>query len=396
MGYIIRRTEEKNIGKSWLLVYGRRKTGKTFLLRTLCKFENYFLVKRNLDILIKDKSITINELKRKVSELLKRDETVVLDEFQRLDEGTLEELVQLHPRGRLIISGSSQRIIKKVFSSNSPLLGFFVPLKVSLISPRDILTGLKSLSAERKVEFSVFLREPWLIPLFEGEEINQFIYKIVTKLKYVITSLVGEIFNVEERELSKKYGAILELIGNGVWGTKELTGLLYNRNLIPDPSPTHLIQYLKNLEEMGLVEGIKLYKSKNKHFYRLCSPIMNIYYYLDGRYNISNREVSFKEMEPTLRKLINFEIQNFVADYFAEKEDGRKEYFVSPSKEIDFIITQRNKPVIVGEVKWKKVNFEDLRKFSSSVEDFSCRRIIFCKKGENLEGVKVIEAQQLK
>ena len=115
------------------------------------------------------------------------------------------------------------------------------------------------------------------------------------------------------------------MIGEGIWNTKELTSILYSRKLIPDPSPTHLIQYLKNLEEMELVESIKLYKTKGR-YYRLISPLMNIYYYLDSRYDISNRTISLEEIRPTLQNIINLEIQNFIADLFAEIYEGRKEY----------------------------------------------------------------------
>lgn len=395
MDYIVKRKESEEIKKekSWLMIYGRRKTGKTFLLRRLCKFDNYYLIKKDLNILSDTKIKNAAELVKEVNDLLKQKKSVVIDEFQRLDESLIEEIVQFHPKGRLILSGSSLRIAKKIFASNSPLLGFFTPMKIGLIRPSDILKELKNLRAEERIEFSTFLREPWLIPLYNKEDITGFVYKIVVKSRYILSSLIGEIFSEEERELSKKYASILSLIGAGVWGTKELTNNLYNRNLIPDPSPTHVIQYLKNLEEMELVESIKLYKSNNKYFYRLRSPIMNVYYYLEDRYNITNREVDLEEIKPTLGKLINFEIQNFLADFFAEKFSGRKEYFISPLKEIDFIITQRNKPIAVGEVKWKKIVQSDVENFKTSSADFFCRKILIGKHGIKSEQVEVLDSE---
>lgn len=397
MDYIIKRQESEKIKKekTWLMIYGRRKTGKTFLLRHLCEFDKYYLVKKDLGILFEDRIETTKELVKEVNDSLNEDMSVVIDEFQRLDESVIEEIAQSHPKGRLILSGSSLRITKKVFDSKSPLLGFFTPMKIGLIKPLDILKGLKSFTAEQKIEFSTFLREPWLIPSYNKEDILKFVYKVVINSKYVISSLIGEIFSEEERELSKKYAAILSLIGAGVWGTKELTNTLYSRGLIPDPSPTHLIQYLKNLEEMELVEGIKLYKSKNKYFYRLRSPIMNIFYYLDDRYDITDREVSFEEIKPTLNRLINLEIQNFLADFFAEKFAGRKEYFLPPSKEIDFIITQRNKPIVVGEVKWKNISKEDIENFKRSSADFFRRKILICKEGIKSNEVEVLNSKEV-
>jgi hypothetical protein len=52
-------------------------------------FDKYFLVKRNLSILNGRKEKTIDELIREVSNLLKRGNTVVVDEFQRLNESVL-------------------------------------------------------------------------------------------------------------------------------------------------------------------------------------------------------------------------------------------------------------------------------------------------------------------
>lgn len=386
MDYIIERKDSDKIAeeKHWLLIYGRRKLGKTFLLRNICKFENYYSVKSDNSIISRSAIISIDDMAKEVKRLLLAGRTVVIDEFQRLNTGVLEELSILHPQGRLILSGSSLRVIKKVFEPQSPLLGFFSPLKIGLISPIDAFLALsKDFSEEKTIELSTFLREPWIIPIYNKEETLNFIYKLVTQSKQIITSLIGEVFTEEERELTKKYGALLSLIGSGIWNIKELTSIMYSRKLIPEPSQTHIIQYLKNLEEIELVERIKLNKSKGG-YYRLFSPLMNIYYYLDSRYDISSREISLEEIKPTLQKLINFEIQNYMADLFSELFEGRKEYFISPDKEVDFIITKRNKNEIVGEVKWKKVGREDLNRFKINSENLFGKKILLCK-GSSIE-----------
>ncbi len=387
MGYIIKRGETSTVksGKHWLLVYGRRKVGKTFLLKELCGFENYYTVKKDLDIISKDETISIQRLKQETKELLARNKTLVIDEFQRLSEGTLEELTILHPKGRLILSGSSLRVVNKFFEPKSPFLGFFTPLRIGFIAPSEMILSLKNkIEGERIIEIAAFFREPWLIPFYNNMRAAECIYQLINQSKYIIAALIGEIFTEEERELTKKYETILNLIGSGIWNTKELTSLLYSKSLIPDPSPTHVIQYLQNLEEMGLIESIKLHKGKGK-YYRLASPIMNVYYYLDSRYDISNRAASFEELKPTIEKLVNFEIQNFIADLFAEIYNGRKEYFVSNDKEVDFIITERNKPKIIGEVKWKRISNEDVCKFKRNSERLYGHRVLVCKSGETKE-----------
>ncbi len=384
MDYIIKRKEaiEINKEKTWRMVYGRRKTGKTFLLRNFCKFDAYFLVKKDLTIFAGEKQMSIEEMSKEVKELLALGKSAVIDEFQRLDESLLEEFTVIHPKGTLVVSGSSMKIVKKLFEPNSALLGFFTPMKITFISPTDTLKGLKTkLSSSQAIELATFTREPWLIPLYNGENITDFVYKVITKSRFIISSLLGEIFSEEERELSRKYEAILRLIGSGVWKTKEIASTLSSRGIIPDPSVTNLIQYLKNLEEMELVEAIKIYNSKS-NYYRLASPIMNIYYYLDSRYDISSREISIEEVKPTLEKLINLEIQNFIADFFQEYERGRKEYYLSPQKEFDFIITKRNRLDIIGEVKWKKAEFKDIGRFNETTDGFPGRKIIVFKYGK--------------
>ena len=148
-------------------------------------------------------------------------------------------------------------------------------------------------------------------------------------------------------------------------------------------------------QEIELVESIKLYRSKG-NYYRLSSPIMNIYYYLDSRYDISNREAYLEEIKPTLERLISLEIQNFIADLFVELYRGRKEYVVSKDKEVDFIITKRNKAEIIGEVKWKKINQEDINKFIKNSENLNGRKILICKTGQVKQiGIELIDSTSL-
>jgi len=66
---------------------------------------------------------------------------------------------------------------------------------------------------------------------------------------------------------------------------------------------------------------------------------MEAFFYLADRYRFEEVDVSFEEVLPAMEKLRNLSIQNFIADLFASICNGKKEYFVTPSKEIDFIIT---------------------------------------------------------
>ena len=164
MDYIIARSKEREMLEKpyWILLYGRRKVGKTFLLRNLCKFENYYTVKKDLGIISNKGTMPMERFVQEVKSLLEQNKTVVIDEFQRLDEGLLEEISLLHPKGKLILSGSSLRVVKKVFDPKSPLLGFFTPFKIGFIKPSNVLLELNG-DGEEAIQAAPFLREPWPI-----------------------------------------------------------------------------------------------------------------------------------------------------------------------------------------------------------------------------------------
>ncbi|MBO3833039.1 MAG: hypothetical protein FGF51_06585 [Candidatus Brockarchaeota archaeon] len=76
----------------------------------------------------------LEEAIKLIGRLLTSNETVVLDEFQRLPERYWEAIALHHPNGKLIASSSSLGILKKVFDRKSTLLGLFTSFKLDLIS----------------------------------------------------------------------------------------------------------------------------------------------------------------------------------------------------------------------------------------------------------------------
>src|SRR5574341_2416270 len=76
--------------KGWTLIYGRRKVGKTFLIKNFLEYDVFFRVNRDGSVSAEKFVIsTINNMddfSRTVYELLSKGNTVVIDEFQRLPE----------------------------------------------------------------------------------------------------------------------------------------------------------------------------------------------------------------------------------------------------------------------------------------------------------------------
>lgn len=401
---IIYRDESDEIKKikGWILIYGRRKVGKTFLIKNFLEYDVFFRVNRDGSISTEKFVISainnMDDFSRAVSELLFADKTVVIDEFQRLPESVIEKISTLHPKGKLIFSGSSMRVIKKLFGSKSPLLGLAMQYKLGLIMPRNILRELsKKMDASLAIELAPYLADAWTIPFFNQEnDSEKAIYDLLKYSKFTVPSLVGEIFTEEEREFTKVYEAVLRLIGAGELNYKNIASILAGRKVIERADSSLVIPYIKNMVDMGLVESLPLYSSKKK-MYRLASPIMEAFFYLSDRYGFEDRDVSFEEAMPAIEKLRNFAVQNFIADLFACAYNGKKEYYVTPSNEIDFIITVRNKPVLAGEVKWGKYDANDVKKFMEKSSFIKAEKIFITKKKKEtkIDNVKIMDVDDI-
>jgi len=402
---IIHRDEVDEIEKmrGWILIYGRRKVGKTFLIKNFLGYDSYFRVKRDGKILaerfILSEINNLMDFSKPVQDMLKQDKTIVIDEFQRLPESILEDIAIVHPGGKVIFCGSSMRVIKKVFGARSSLLGLVLQYKLGLVKPKNMLRELlkTGLEIEQGIELSPYLSDIWTIPFFkvEGSSIET-IYKLLKHSRFTVPALIGEVFTEEERGLTRTYEAILRLIGAGKWDYRQVAKILADRGLIDRADSSLVLPHIKNMVGMGLIEPLPLFSSKKK-MYKLVSPMMEAFYYLSDRYNFEEADVSLKEVKPTLEKLRNLAVQNWVADIFAEIYQGRKEYFVTPEKEIDFIITVRKKPVVVGEVKWGKYRKKDIEKFKEKTRYIGGEKVFVVKEKTGIEDkeVKIIDGADI-
>jgi hypothetical protein len=81
-----------------LLVFGRRKTGKTFLVRNIFADAYYFFVRRDRSIHFetKNKTITYEELITIMEEV--KNKVLVIDEFHRLPNQFLDYIHMKSPK----------------------------------------------------------------------------------------------------------------------------------------------------------------------------------------------------------------------------------------------------------------------------------------------------------
>ncbi len=101
---------------------------------------------------------------------------------------------------------------------------------------------------------------------------------------------------------------------------------------------------------MGLVEKMKILNLRDKYF-KIKSPIIDLYYYLNDRYSIEEEYPPLSEVYDSIKVKFSVHLQDFIAKLLAQKLESKYAYYVSPRLEIDFFFEKRR---ILGEVKWGK------------------------------------------
>ncbi|HII67934.1 MAG TPA: AAA family ATPase, partial [Thermococcaceae archaeon] len=79
--------------EGWKMLYGRRKTGKTFLVQHFLEYDRFYFVNRDGTILdlTSGKYMNYDEFRREFLDHLGK-EKIVIDEFHRLPDGFLDLL----------------------------------------------------------------------------------------------------------------------------------------------------------------------------------------------------------------------------------------------------------------------------------------------------------------
>jgi len=394
---IERPVEVKKITRvnKWILVYGRRKTGKTFLVQNFIKFDEYFFVKADKSLLSKDNNPVSYEtfieiLKRSLAE----NKTVVVDEFHRLGGGFFDLLHSLRKQGKLILISSTLFLSKKLISSKSPLLGLFAEAPFGLISLQDTLRFLHKFNLPKKdwMELAILLREPIAADYFdEKKKARETISTIISSSLKTIPALVGEIFTEEEREISAVYEGILRAISIGKIGSGEISSNLFSKRLIKKDDPSIIQQYLNNLVSFGIIRRIVLY-GKKKFIYKLVSPLAKIYYYADEKHNLSERKANEKELAPIIEELMPRIVEDGIRECLAEKFGLLEAILEAKDFDIDGLLLKFKKPEIALEVKWgnpEKINIKKIEETLGKTE--APRKILFVQDKKKLKQAPNLE-----
>lgn len=364
--------------QGWLLVYGRRKTGKTFTARLLLPWRLYATVSRDRSVLLErrtgwPKVAEPWDAMRIIEEELRQGHLVVIDEFQRLPEETWERLPLLHAEteGGLVLAASSLGAAKRVFDRRSPLLGLLVPYHLPIISYADVVASLAPrLPPRRAALWGLLLREPWVAAL-PGAARGDPIYWLASMARLLLETargLIGEVFWEEDRRLTSLYEAVLRLLGAGVWDAARMATVLHGRGLISTPSPGTVTGVLDKLAEIGLVARTRLWRTRGRRvYYRHASPLLGVLYGLAEKLLLDENPVQPpRRIAEAATMLLARELQFSVGELLAEHHDGVPAYTVLPGGEgdVDAVVldARMRKALAAYEVKMGKCSRSDLEK----------------------------------
>ncbi|MEB3755827.1 MAG: AAA family ATPase [Desulfurococcales archaeon] len=383
---VIDRKECYEIGEitGSLLVYGRRKTGKTWLVQRCASYDEYVLVSREGTCLIGDelREKDLGDCLERITNVLSNDGVVVVDEFQRIARKSWMDAVAHRlatGKGRLILLGSSYGVLDSIFSARSPLLGLVEAYNVDLADPQDTISSLVKCGMDPvgAVRWMGVARDPWILGLVKpnGDPVDM-LYRRAKQLALIAPGLIGEIFAEEGRSLARIYDAILRLLAKGYWNTSQLAHRLYSSGLIEKPAQTAVTGYIKNLESMGLVRGIRLWKTRRARvYYRHRSTLLAILYYILDRVD----ELGQKPSKESLRSRYYMELQFDLAELFAAIKKLKPAYSITHDGwDIDILLVDnKGRPQWAYEVKTGPLSSSEAKKIIKRIRSLGIPHVGF-------------------
>ncbi len=340
---------------NWTLVYGRRKTGKTFLVKDYMDWDDYFFVKRDRTILDQENtSMTYDTFIAILRRNIDGKKVTVVDEFHRLPDEFFDLLHSIGEGGRIILVSSTLHLSKQFFSTGSPLTGLFAEIPMPIIDLKDTLKATEDskISLKERLELAILLREPIAARFVKGVNKRNLLGDVIYFSRQTIPALVGEIFSEEERKLSGIYDGILRAVADGKGISGGISSYLYSRRSINKDDPSLIQNHLNNLMKVGILKRIKVY-NKNRFVYKHTSPLVHLFYYADEKYNITEREPTPTELRNIINKNFPYLVEDAIREHLAMREAMAEAVIQFPECDIDVCLLKFKKPKIIGEIKWK-------------------------------------------
>ena len=391
MGITIPRSEAAILkGDGWFLVFGRRKTGKTFMIRRMVSYDHYFFVMKGGVIAHDGELLSYPVFRERLTGLMRDSVTVVIDEFQRLPTDFLDYLHFLSPeaRAKLILVGSSLSVARRILSRRSPLLGLVRPVRVGLVGPIDMVRGLADLmSPERVLRVAPYLRDPWILR-FLGPEFSM--ESLIDVIRFNIPALVGESFREEERVFTDRYELILRALSLGYSTPGEVASYISGMT-DEDLRGPDVKSYLSNLQVMGIVTRVPIL-GRRRYLYAIESPLVDLFYYLDSKTGYHELDVQLEELVRLAGVKEGIYYERFVVSLLAEIMRARVAKGLDP--EVDAFLLREGKVIAAVEVKRGSVTRGEVRRFLEKVP-MECDKIVVANDGPRVEGVHLMGPKDL-
>lgn len=338
--------------KSAILVYGKRRIGKTSLISEAVSIEEGIIIEHtcaqtnyqgNLSLISRSICDILELPKMEFSELMDvfdfliaqakgRKIVLVIDEYQYLKQsGTknqIDSLMQiiidkLPDNFNIILCGSYVTVMKELLEEENPLFGRFTEtVHLQAFDYYDSsLFWEKASDADKVARYAVFGGSPYVLSQVDtSKSLGENIKKLILPETGVIRSYIE---NVVLKEIQKVYDIrIFEIIGNGKKRYSEIASCIGGDNGLLDKQLRHLI----SMESISKVFPINKADDKKKQFYVISDNLVRFYFsYVFGRGSLINK----LGIEQYYNLYVEDSIDEFISRRF---EDIASQYFIRQIK----------------------------------------------------------------
>ncbi len=343
--------------RSVILVYGKRRVGKTCLIQEALReydgvIVNHLCIKSsyegNLRLLCRSVALSLG-LSSTLSfstifdlfDFIKaqnKDMVIILDEYQYFKESgkdlEVDSYIQavadsLPANVKLVLCGSYITIMKELLRESDPLFGRFT--KIIHLEEFDYLDASRfcpELPVREKIRFySVFGGSPYVLTNLDfGKSVEQNIIDLMLEPNSILRSYIE---NIALREIQKAFDIrILEVIGNSRKRFNEICSLIgFEDSSLLDKQLKNLL----NMETITKVVPINAQNDKKKQFYEISDNLMRFYFtyvfsFDSLIYKFGPEEFLRNAISGTLNTFISYRFEKIANQYLIRQaHDGKLE-----------------------------------------------------------------------
>lgn len=401
------RYKELNDNGVMIAVYGRRRVGKTELIK---RFIEKYVKDEKLYFYVDlaERKVILNSLSRALQEQLKenivfsefedffeyliekskeRKFLLVIDEFQRFLDVAPEFITSLQKHWdmtlknrkiMIILIGSSIGMMQKITESRAgALYGRAAKMKISPFRYKDFRLMFKELSEEEKIiRYAVFGGTPYYLEKTKKfRDTLKAVYELVIKKDADLSEEPKNLLEYENVRIHAKYNSILQSISSGKEILKEIQDSTKISTTTLPPYITKLdtlLDLVKRNDPLLGKERMGRYKI-NDNFFRFWYKFV---FENQSALNLGNRDYVFSiiknEINSYIGKIFEDVAKELLILHNGKEIKGHKINFENiggwwdrNNNEIDILAyNKKERTLLIGEVKWssKPIDISDIDK----------------------------------